>query len=483
VAPRTNRPKRGVLVQPTTMLRRTQRLPAGLPRERPDPIGGDDSSAFLLTLYEKLPAKRLTGVARWILIIAVFQSLLVAQPKRVLYVTHSAGFRHDSLPLSQQVMAQVAARTGKLEVTATEDLSALNELPSYSAVVFFTSGELALSDSQKQFFLDFIRRGGGFAGFHSATDTLYTWPEYGELIGGRFDGHPWVQQVRIDVEDPDHPATKDLAPSFAITDEIYQFRDFSRDRVRVLMTLDTSSVDTKIPGVNRTDEDFALAWTRLFGSGRVFYSALGHFEDTWRDPRFQKLVEQALLWITGQVDAEGQPRPAVTPAINAIANAASQKPAMTISPGSLVSIYGNDLTSGSTMTGWSERLAGTRVVINGKPSSLLFASPGQVNLYVSAETEAPVEVSVQVPRSASVNTRPDLARATPGIFAVTPIDARYVTIWATGLHGITSPRVTVNGQAANVLFAGPAPGFFGLDQINIELPQSAVPPYVYDLQP
>ena len=422
-------------------------------------------------------------MALWILVFLVFQSVLFAQPKRVLYITHSAGFRHDCLPVSQQVMTQVAARTGRLEVTATEDLSALNDLPSYSAVVFFTSGELPLTDLQKQSLLDFIRTGGGFAGFHSATDTLYTWPEYGELIGGRFDGHPWVQQVRIDIEDPDHPATKHLAPSFAITDEIYQFRDFSRDQVRVLMTLDTSSVDTSVPGVNRTDSDFALAWTRLFGAGRVFYSALGHFEDTWRDQRFQTLIEEALLWITGQIDGEGQPRPAVMPAVNAIANAASQKPAMTVSPGSLVSIFGNDLTSGATMSGWSERLAGTRVVINGKPASMLFASPGQINLYVSSDTAAPVDVSVQVPRSASSNIRPELARATPGIFAVTPVGPRYATIWATGLYGIAAPRVTVNGQAANVLFAGPAPGFFGLDQINIELPQSAVAPYTYDVQP
>jgi type 1 glutamine amidotransferase len=422
-------------------------------------------------------------MVRWALILAMLPTLLIAEPKRVLYLTHSAGFRHDCLPVSQQVMADVAARTGKLEITATEDLNALNDLPSYSAVVFFTSGELALTDGQKQAFLNFIRNGGGFAGFHSATDTLYTWSEYGELIGGRFDGHPWVQEVHIDIEDPGHPATKHLVPSFSITDEIYQFRDFSRDRVRVLMTLDTSSVDVKATGVNRTDNDFALAWTRLYGSGRVFYTALGHFEDTWRDPRFQQLVEQSLLWITGQVDGEGQPRPAVTPAIAAIANAASQTPPMTISPGSLVSIYGANLTSGATMAGWSERLAGTRVLVNGQAARLLFASPGQINFYVSPTLESPVDVTVQVPQSSGVTGRPALARSTPGIFAVTPVAGRYMTIWATGLYGIASPRVLVNGQAANVLYSGPAPGFFGLDQINIELPQSAVPPFVYDLQP
>ena len=214
----------------------------------------------------------------------MFQAVLLAQPKKVLYITHSAGFRHDSLPVSQQVMRDVAARTGKLEVTATEDVSGLSDLSAYSAVVFFTTGELPVTAAQKDSLLAFIRNGGGFGGFHSATDTFYTWPEYGDLIGARFDGHPWVQEVRIDIEDPDPPAVRHLAPSFRIVDEIYQFREFSRDRVRVLMTLDTHSADIRATGVNRTDGDFALAWTREYGRGRVFYNALGHFDDTWRDP-------------------------------------------------------------------------------------------------------------------------------------------------------------------------------------------------------
>src|SRR6476661_9681422 len=82
VAPRTNRQERGVPAQPSARLKRSQRLPAGLRRERLDSIDRGESSAFLLTLYERRPATRLIGVARWILIVAVFQSLLLAQPKR-----------------------------------------------------------------------------------------------------------------------------------------------------------------------------------------------------------------------------------------------------------------------------------------------------------------------------------------------------------------------------------------------------------------
>ena len=193
-------------------------------------------------------------------------------------------------------------------MTPTEDLSVISAggLRDYDAVFFFTSGELALDDAQKAALLAFVRSGKGFGGAHSATDTLYTWPEYKTLIGATFDGHPWVRKVRIDVEEPDNPIVRHLVPGSEIEDEIYQHRDFSRDRLRVLMSLDTSSVDLNAAGVNRTDGDFALAWVQPFGTGRVFYTALGHFEQTWRDPRFQQMLRQALLWLTGQIDAPSE---------------------------------------------------------------------------------------------------------------------------------------------------------------------------------
>ncbi len=231
--------------------------------------------------------------------------------RRVLYVTHTAGYRHDSIPLSREVLAGVAAATGRLQVFATEDLGWISPegLAAFDAVFFNTSGELALAAEQKRALLDFVRGGKGFGGVHSATDTLYSWPEYGELIGGIFDGHPWAQAVTVITEDRAHPATRHLPETFRIADEIYQFRAFSRERVRVLLRLDPSSVDLNAPGVKRADRDFALAWCHHYGSGRVFYTALGHPDEVWKDERFQRMLEGALLWLTGQVDGDATPRP------------------------------------------------------------------------------------------------------------------------------------------------------------------------------
>ena len=409
-------------------------------------------------------------ISRLAVLLACLSSILGAQPKNILYVTHSAGFRHDSLPLSQEVLRDIGTRSGKFHVTATEDLSQLSDLTHYSAVVFFTSGELPLTPAQKQGLLEFVRNGGGFAGIHSATDTLYTWPEYGDLIGGRFDGHPWTEEVRIDIEDPDHPAVRHLAPSFSITDEIYVFRDFSRERVRVLMTLDNAS------------GDYPLAWVRNYGKGRVFYTALGHFDTTWRDARFQQMLEEGLSWVTGQSEADAQPRPVVEPTITAIGNAATMQPAMTVAPGSFISIFGTDLTTGATMAAdvrnTPRRLAGTRVLMNGEPAQMAYASPSQINVLAPGNLPNG-EIIVEAAGSPRRAAQAVVAQSTPGIFLAT-LESGHATLWSTGLNGAQA-RVTVNGIAAHVTYSGPAPGWPGLDQVNVQIPPGVSSPFTFTL--
>jgi uncharacterized protein len=162
--------------------------------------------------------------------------------------------------------------------------------------MFFTTGELPMSDLQKQALMDFIRDGGGFLGVHSATDTFYRWPEYGRLIGGYFDQHPWHQEVRI-IADRFDPLVSFIGPSLVLFDEIYQIRDFAGGS-HVVLQLDPSSVDLGRDNVHRHPYGWPLAWTRSYGSGRVFYTALGHEAAVWRDARFQKLLRNAMVWAT-----------------------------------------------------------------------------------------------------------------------------------------------------------------------------------------
>jgi type 1 glutamine amidotransferase len=209
--------------------------------------------------------------------------------------------RKNSDPaLVEKVFQELADKTGLFEVVCSQDsrkdITAEN-LKNFDAVWFYTTGSLPLSDTQKADLLNFVRKGGGFGGSHSATDTFYNWPEYGQLIGAYFDGHPWHQKVHVLVEDTNHPATKHLGKDFEITDEIYQFRSpFSRDKLHVLLRLDMEPLKNK---GKREDQYNALAWTHTFGKGRVFYTALGHRDEVWRDPRYQQHVIGGLRYLFG----------------------------------------------------------------------------------------------------------------------------------------------------------------------------------------
>jgi type 1 glutamine amidotransferase len=211
---------------------------------------------------------------------------------RVLMLTATAGFRHDSIATARQVMAELAAARGEFTVTATEDLNAINTstLGGYEVLFFaLTSGELAFNGDQKAAIVNFVRSGGGFLGAHSATDTLYEWPDYGAIIGAYFKEHPWTQQGTVLIEDQSHPATTGLGDRFSLLEEFYAFRDNPRPRVHVLLRLDPGSVG----GAG----DFPLAWTQSYGDGRVYYNALGHFAETWRDVRFQQQLVGAVRWV------------------------------------------------------------------------------------------------------------------------------------------------------------------------------------------
>jgi type 1 glutamine amidotransferase len=211
-------------------------------------------------------------------------------PVRVLMITTTAGFRHDSIGTARSVMTGLTG-AGGFTVTATEDVSAIGagSLASYDVVFFaLTSGELPLSADQKTALIDFVSRGGGFMGVHSATDTLYTWPEYGQLLGAYFKEHPWTTTASVIVEDQVHPTTTGLGASFTIREEFYTFRENPRPNVSVLLRLDAASVSAA--------GDYPLAWVDTYGAGRVYYNALGHFEDTWRDARFQQQLTAAVRW-------------------------------------------------------------------------------------------------------------------------------------------------------------------------------------------
>jgi type 1 glutamine amidotransferase len=265
---------------------------------------------------------KITRIAAILLALAVCAAPQTPpRKKRLLAIGASKGFQHDSISHAMATLWKLGNETGLWETYIRTDTELITKQPvkqnnrksllDFDAVYFYTTGELDLSDQQKADLLSFVRDDGkGFIGGHSAADTFYKWPEYGDMIGAYFDLHPWHTKVRVNVEDRTFPATAHFPPQIEVTDEIYQFKEpYSRDKVRVLMSLDPSSVDLKAKMVKRTDRDWALVWVKNYGKGRVLFNALGHENQIYDRPDMQKLFIEGIKWAMGMIPGDATPRP------------------------------------------------------------------------------------------------------------------------------------------------------------------------------
>jgi hypothetical protein len=240
--------------------------------------------------------------------------------KHLLVIGEEKGYRHDAVSHALATLERLGTETGLWETTLRTDTEALTKkkleynaknLNDFDAVLFFTGGDLEMDAQQKTDFLSFIHDDGkGFIGVHSASITFVDWPEYGDMIGGYYDEHPWLTfDAPILVEDPHFPGMQQWPHAFVLRDEIYQMRNYSRDKVRVLMRLDVSKLDLKNKNVHRTDGDFAVTWAKMYGKGRVYYTTLGHVEANWDKPEFQQMMTEAIKWAMGLEDADITSRP------------------------------------------------------------------------------------------------------------------------------------------------------------------------------
>lgn len=295
---------------------------------------------------------------------AAWPLLAADAPKKVLVVSVTTGFRHASIPTGERILSELAAKSGKFTVEfvrqptdippapkrvgpnaklddpavkkaaeeekaywaaqdvkfrkALEKLSPAN-LKNYDAVLFLsTTGDLPLPDPQG--FVDWVASGKGYIGIHAAADTFHQtgrfagFPPYTAMLGGAFRTHGPQVTVECINQDPKHAACAHLPAKWTVFDEIYQFKQFERARVHGLLSLEKLQVDNdatkQVPG------DWAVAWTRTHGKGRVFYTSLGHREDLWdpahkgdgKDGRknspenaklYQEHVLNGILWALG----------------------------------------------------------------------------------------------------------------------------------------------------------------------------------------
>jgi uncharacterized protein len=233
-----------------------------------------------------------------------------APKRKVLVFSMTKGFRHTSIPVAKEVLKEIGNQSGAYEAVVSDELENFDRerLFEFDCVIFnLTTGEIPLSDQQKQNLLEFVSGGRGFVGTHSATDTFYKWEEFGEMIGGYFDGHPWNANDTVHICcEQENAITQPFGERcLDLTEEIYQFRaPYDRSKLNVIMSLDVENTDMTKPGIKRTDKDFAVAWTKPYGQGRVFYTSLGHNEAVWKDARVQGHLLAGIRWAMGDIELE-----------------------------------------------------------------------------------------------------------------------------------------------------------------------------------
>ncbi len=214
---------------------------------------------------------------------------------RVLVFSRTQGFRHSSIPDGVAAVTALGAKH-RFEVEATEDPSVFTDqsLGRFSAVVFMMTTSDVLDSTQQAAFQRFIRGGHGYVGVHSASDTEYDWPWFGQLVGAYFKSHPRVQEARLDVRDRTHLSTKCLPAAWTRRDEWYDFRAAPPADAKILVTIDEKSYSGGTMG-----ESHPMVWSRAFDGGRTIYSEMGHTHESWKEQAYLDHLAGAILWASG----------------------------------------------------------------------------------------------------------------------------------------------------------------------------------------
>ena len=256
--------------------------------------------------------------------------------RKVLVFSMSHKYYHNCIPTSKKAFAIMGKKTGAFEVVVSDDITMFEpeNLKTFDAIIFnnayiemfitYTNiakgyfGALKEEDKKKAMELDqrlknslieFIKEGKGLVVLHASVASFESWPEFGHIVGARFDGHPWKDiDVTFKVDRPKHPLTQAFkTTSFVLNDEIYQVKDpYSRDSLNVLVSIDATKTDMTRKGINRKDRDFGITWIKKYGKGRVFYCALGHKNELfWNSTILQHYLD-GIQYVLGDLELDNE---------------------------------------------------------------------------------------------------------------------------------------------------------------------------------
>jgi hypothetical protein len=235
------------------------------------------------------------------------ERLVPSRSRKVLVLGHRPS--HYPVAFCEAALQALARKTGAFEAVVSDDPAQLDRLNDYD-VLFVNNWHgwdpfKGAAEARRKALLDFVAGGKGLAGIHAAAVGLNDWPEWGELIGARYQALPWFE-ADVSIVDPNHPLAAAFGGrGFRLADEFYEFRaPYDRSRLSMILAVDAERMkdvpkSSKYGKLVRTDGDYGLAWTKPYGKGRVFYCALGHYETTYMDPRVLRFLLDGVRWTAG----------------------------------------------------------------------------------------------------------------------------------------------------------------------------------------
>jgi type 1 glutamine amidotransferase len=241
---------------------------------------------------------------------------------RILMVTQSKGFVHGSvrrkeghLAPAERAVTEIGIKSNLFRVDCTQDCEkdfTKERLKDYDIVFFYTTGDLPIKQEELDYFFgEWLKtKGHGFIGAHSAADTFHNYQPYWDMVGGTFNGHPWNagDKVTITVHDKSHPASKPWTAEgtrdeFEIQDEIYQFKNWQPEKVRVLMSLNMAKTKLKKP------YHVPILWVKNYGEGKAMHMSLGHNESVWNNETYRASLLGGIRWVLNLDEGDATPNP------------------------------------------------------------------------------------------------------------------------------------------------------------------------------
>jgi type 1 glutamine amidotransferase len=236
-----------------------------------------------------------------------------------------------SIPQAEYAMKLLGEKTGAFEPVVSDDVAMYlpENLKQFDAIILnnssgpwirptdedmeklkaYGSDIDAVEQLLRRSLLEWVSNGGGIVAYHHAVGGNTHWPEFLEMLGAAYWGHPWNEEVAVKLDEPDHPLLAAFeGKDFRLAEEIFQFSEpYSRDKLRVLLSLDTKKTNMTVPWIHRKDNDFALAWIRQYGKGRVFYCAFGHRTEIWWNPAVLRFYLDGIQFVVGDLPADTTP--------------------------------------------------------------------------------------------------------------------------------------------------------------------------------